>query len=174
MINLFFFLPHNYYYVRQLVRQTGEEINSVRRELKNLKDANLLNSEKRSHRLYYYPNPDSPLFVSLLILANQSSLLAQSLRNSGVDLLLYGFHFAAMAKTDTDLVDLLIVGNIYPKEVENMIKAEEKLRGREINYMIMGSEEFRLRKLKRDPILIEFLLHFPLIIIGDLNRLNHL
>ncbi|KKU20126.1 MAG: Transcriptional regulator, partial [Candidatus Saccharibacteria bacterium GW2011_GWA2_46_10] len=42
LINIFFTRPRELYFVRQLVRLCGEEINSVRRELSSLKNINLL------------------------------------------------------------------------------------------------------------------------------------
>jgi len=44
LINILFYQPEEIFYVRQLVRLTGEEINSVRRELGNLQKSGLIDS----------------------------------------------------------------------------------------------------------------------------------
>jgi predicted transcriptional regulator len=51
LITIFFSRVTELYYVRELVRATGEEINSVRRELENMKQSGLIASENRGNRL---------------------------------------------------------------------------------------------------------------------------
>src|SRR3989339_949803 len=97
LLKLFFSSPSDIFYVRQLVRLSGEEINSVRRELANLASAGILLSETRSNRLFYWPNSSHPLHLDLLVLAHKSSGLAQALQNKRrskeIKLLLYSYRF---------------------------------------------------------------------------------
>lgn len=165
LICLFFGNPQELFYVRELVRLTGEEINSVRRELANLKKINLLTSEARGNRLYYTTNPRHHLFNSLLLLGYRNSELAQKLEKA--KLLLVSFSFLLWQKARTDSIDLIIVGDMPLREAENAIKAEEKLRNIEINYMVMDQAELKLRQNKRDPFIVDFFLSSPLVIIGN-------
>ncbi|MFA6007630.1 MAG: hypothetical protein WC784_03205 [Candidatus Shapirobacteria bacterium] len=165
LICLFFGNPQELFYVRQLVRLSGEEINSVRRELANLKKANILLSEARGNRLYYTTNSHHHLFNSLLLLAYRNSDLAIKLDKA--KLLLVSFHFLLWEKARPDSIDLIIVGELPIREVENAIHAEEKLRGVEINYMVMDQSELKLRQNKRDPFIVDFFLSSPLVIIGN-------
>lgn len=165
LICLFFGNPRELFYVRQLVRQSGEEINSVRRELANLKKANILLSEARGNRLYYTTNPRHHLFNSLLLLAYRNSDLALKLDKA--KLLLVSFSFLLWQKTHNDSIDLIIVGDLPLREVENAIHAEERLRNVEINYMVMDQAELKLRQNKRDPFIVDFFLSSPLVIIGN-------
>ena len=165
LICLFFGNPKELFYVRQLVRSSGEEINSVRRELANLKKANILLSEARGNRLYYTTNPHHHLFNSLLLLAYRNSELALKLDKA--KLLLVSFHFLLWEKARPDSIDLIIVGDLPIREVENAIHAEEKLRNIEINYMVMDQSELKLRQNKRDPFIVDFFLSSPLVIIGN-------
>lgn len=165
LICLFFGNPKELFYVRQLVRLSGEEINSVRRELANLKKANILLSENRGNRLYYTTNSHHHLFNSLLLLAYRNSELAIKLDKA--KLLLVSFHFLLWEKAHSDSIDLIIVGDLPLREVENAIHAEEKLRNVEINYMVMDQSELKLRQNKRDPFIVDFFLSSPLVIIGN-------
>lgn len=172
LINIFFYLPNEIFYVRQLVRLVDEEINSVRRELENLKKANLIQSEWRGNKLFYSVNKQSSLFADLLVLANKSSGLGAVLQEKKeiigqIRLLMYSFQFAAQENKSKDGIDLIIVGDISFNEVENLIKKEEEKRGREINYMVMEKSEFQLRRQKRDPFIVDFFLDYPIIIIGS-------
>jgi len=172
LIKVFFYTPNDIFYVRQLVRLIEEEINSVRRELQNLKTAKLIKSERRGNRLYYWANQQSPLFPQLLVLANKISGLALALSSpknveSGVKMLAYSHNFAINKANLSDEVDLIIVGHISPQKIEKYIKKEEETRCREINYMVMEKKELQLRKLKKDPFIVNFFLNCPLIIIGS-------
>ncbi|MEI8067496.1 MAG: hypothetical protein WCG91_00900 [Candidatus Shapirobacteria bacterium] len=172
LINTLFYLPKEIYYVRQLVRLLDEEINSVRRELDNLKKADIVESEWRGNRLYYWANQKNQLFHELLALANKTSGLGVKLQDKNNDigkikLLIYSYKFITCEKKNPDDIDLIIVGNVSYKEVENNIKQEEEIRGHEINYMIMDKNEFQMRKQKRDQFIVDFFLDCPVVIIGS-------
>lgn len=179
LINTLFYFPKEIFYVRQLVRLLDEEINSVRRELDNLKKADLIESEWRGNRLYYWANKKSCLFSELVTIANKSSGLGLKLQNKNenlgqIKLLLYSNKFIAGEKKSEDDIDLIIVGDVSYKEVENNIKQEEQTRGHEINYMIMDKNELQLRKNKRDQFIVDFFLDAPVVIIGNPEDISNL
>ena len=149
---------------------TLEEINSVRRELDNLKKAGIIESEARGNRLYYWANKSSSLFNDLLVLAHKTSGLGMAIKdkeNIGrVKMMLFSYNFLTNQPRSNDDVDIVLVGDISLREVESAIKKEEEKRGREINYMVMDKKELQLRKQKRDPFLIDFFLACPTVIIG--------
>lgn len=177
LIQIFFYSPQNFFYVRQLVRLTGEEINSVRRELSNLKSAGILFSESRANKLYYWANSDSPLFVELLTFANKTVGLGQNILEKidkfpQLKLLFYCYRFAVGSSVDSNAVDIVFVGDLLPREIEAQIADEQQRRGREINYMIMSKSEYRLRRQKRDPFIVDFFLDYPLLIIGSVKNIS--
>lgn len=172
LIGTLFFSPRDIYYVRQLVRLVGEEINSVRRELENMKKAGVLESEWRGNRLYYSANKNSPLFLDLLVIANKinglgSALIENKDKVGPVKLLVYSYNFLSGNPDRKGDIDLIIVGDISFREVEVLIKAEEERRGYEINYMVMDKNELLLRKQKRDQFIVDFFLNYPIVIIGS-------
>ena len=171
LINVLFYLPKDIFYVRQLVRLVDEEINSVRRELDNLKKAGVIESEWRGNRLYYSVNRQSPLFSDLVILANKSVGLGSALQSKkdrlgNIKMLIYSYKFMIGQENSND-IDLIIVGDVVYSEIENYIKQEQEKRGHEINYMIMDKEELKLRRQKRDQFIVDFFLDCPSVIIGD-------
>lgn len=175
LINVLFYSPQEIFYVRQLVRLVDEEINSVRRELDNLKKAGLINFEWRGNRLYYWANQNSPLFTNLITIANQNSGLGLKLQTKNenlgnLKLVFYTYNFLINNKKNPDDIDIIIVGDISFNEIESYLQQEEKVRGREINYMVMDKNEFILRKQKRDQFIIDFFLNCPIAIIGDLKE----
>jgi hypothetical protein len=165
LINIFFSKPREMFYVRQLVRLSGEEINSVRRELQNLKKINLLLSETRGNRLYYYPNLHHPLFSSLLTIAYKNLPSFSDL--SKAEAVVASFSFLTWDKVKTDVIDVIVVGDLTLRQVESSMKSEEKRRETEFNYMVMDRSELKLRQNKRDPFLVDFFLSSPIVIIGN-------
>ncbi|MFA5532677.1 MAG: hypothetical protein WDA13_03745 [Candidatus Shapirobacteria bacterium] len=179
LINALFYCPNEIFYVRQLVRLVDEEINSVRRELENLKKANLVSCEWRGNRLYYWANKQSSLFTDLLTIANQGSGLGLKFQGKSenvgsIRLVFYSYKFLIGDKKHADDIDIVIVGNVSFGEIENFVKQEEKIRGHEINYMVMDKSEFTLRKQKRDQFIVDFFLNCPIAIIGSLQEINNL
>jgi len=179
LINILFYNPQDIYYVRQLVRLTDEEINSVRRELANLLKSGVVSSEWRGNRLYYWADKQSSLFFNLLTIANQSSGLGLKLQNKNetlgtIKLVFYSNKFITGDKRNPDDIDLVIVGDVSLREIDSFIKQEQEVRGHEINYMVMGKGEFRLRRQKRDQFIVDFFLSSPIAIIGNQSEISTL
>jgi hypothetical protein len=172
LINIFFYSPENIFYVRELVRLTREEINSVRRELANLESSSILLKEIRGNRLYYWANSSSYLYYNLQILANKHVGLGAKFQENHLKLgklkaLFYSQEFLLHRLQNHGNIDLLIIGEVSLKLTEELVKTEEKVIGREINYMVMDISELNLRLSKRDPIMVDFLLKYPCQIIGN-------
>lgn len=170
LIAIFFSHITELYYVRELVRLTEEEINSVRRELENMKTSGLISSEVRGNRLYYWANRDHFLAYQLQILASQqippfSEVIENKAKIGNIKYILVSQEF--LNSTHGKGLDMIIVGDISLKPIEDIIKKAEATSLSEINYMVMDKEEFHIRQLKRDPILIEFLTNLPAIIYGQ-------
>jgi len=179
LINTLFYSPQEIFYVRQLVRLVDEEINSVRRELANLLKSGVINSEWRGNRLYYWADKQSPLFFNLVTIANQSSGLGLKLQNKNetlgtIKLVFYSNKFITADKRTPDDIDLIIVGDVSLREIDSFIKQEQEIRGHEINYMVMGKGEFRLRRQKRDQFIVDFFLGNPIAIIGNQSEISSL
>ncbi|MFA5894672.1 MAG: hypothetical protein WC851_02760 [Candidatus Shapirobacteria bacterium] len=177
LINLFFYSPGSLFYVRELVRLTQEEINSVRRELQNLEKHSIIQKEQRGNRLYYWSNPSHYLYYDLIILAHQhyglgSVIQENKLKLGKIKFLFYSQEFLTRPADSSHSVDLLLVGDVSLKLVGDYIKTEESTIGREINYMIMSVDELRLRLNKRDPVMVDFFLNYPALIIGQPDNLS--
>jgi uncharacterized protein len=172
LLQTIFYLPNEYYYVRELTRIVKEEINSVRRELKNLKTAGLINSEWRANRLYYWANPNSLLFKDLLSLVHKTSgfglKVSKNKEKTGqIKYLIYSQNFIRNLPNSGQDLDFLIVGRVIIPEVGELVREEEKRRGREVNYTVVSQEEFSMRLKNRDPFVVDLLLGDRVFIIGD-------
>jgi hypothetical protein len=156
---------------------TGEEINSIRRELQNLEKHSIVAKEVRGNRLYYWANPNHYLHYDLIVLAHQHTGLGSIIQENRLKLgkikfLFYSQEFLTHPSDSAHSVDLILVGDISLKIVSEYIKDEESIINREINYMVMSVDELKLRLNKRDPVMVDFFLNYPALIIGQPESLS--
>lgn len=171
MIKLFFLNPDQIYYVREITRMVKEEINAVRRELLRMTDAKILRSENRANRVYYSLNKNYLFYQELQQMAFKSGNFATKLfkirkKLGDIKYAMCSDKFIYNKKDDKNL-DILIIGEVVLKELEVLIKQEEKRLGREINYTVFDEAEFNFRKKRNDPFLMDILYHKKIMLIGN-------
>lgn len=176
VLSLFFLDPSKDVHIRGIVRMIDEEINAVRRELRNLESAHVLMSEKRGNRVYYRVNPDSPIYYELLGLINKEfglgGIILENLEKLGsvTFALLTSAYIENHHPSQYD-VDLFIVGDVNMKGVSSVIKEAESKLKREIRYTVMNGEEFDFRKKKRDSFVMNILFKHKIMLVGNENKL---
>lgn len=178
ILELFFSNLTEMYHVRGIVREIGEEINAVRRELLKLEISGILKKEPRGNRIYYFIRNDYPMFGDLLSIVAKSTGLGKSILDSRSKLGKVGFVMFSgkFARTKTrkkdDEVDILVVGEVVLPELASVVRNFESKLGREINYTVMTKEELDYRKKRRDPFLQSIFLGSRVMIIGDEEELT--
>ncbi len=156
LLQTFLYQPDEIFYVRQLVRKIGEEINAVRRELSRMERAGMVKKEARGNRLYYFFNRDYPLYEELLSMVHKTIGLGKEIiKNKSklgrIKLVMFSGRFARRLPLEEGGVDLLIVGEVDMQVLSRLIKAEEARVKREINYTVMTKDEFNFRKRGETP-----------------------
>lgn len=169
ILSLFLLNPDKEYFVRELTRELDEQINSVRRELDNLKKMGLLKSRVKSRKKFYAVNTGHILFRDLrnvIIKATNSSenLIKQIQKMGKVDFLLVSGVF--LYKDGP--VDLLIVGEVNRDELEAFLDTLETSSA--IKFSILSTEDFVYRVKCRDQFILD-LIQDPENIIG-VNKLE--
>jgi len=154
-LTLFLLNPGSDFYIREIVRITGENINAVRRELGNLESFGLLFGEKKGNQQYYTVNTGHFLFTDLqkIVLKTKGivGILKRALGSDGITcMFIYGSFARGIAGAKSD-IDLFIVGSIDEDQLIPVIHSCEQETGREINYTLMTSAEFSRRKNNNDP-----------------------
>lgn len=172
ILKLFFTDLKKEIHIRGIVRKIEEEINAVRRELKNLEKAEILKREARGNRHYYSINKKSPLFDQILGLINKEfGLGGEIIKNMDI---IGETSFAILTRSyiyntyesDND-VDLMLVGKIKMNETAKIIKNCESFLGREVRYTILSDEDFQFRKKKRDSFTLNIIHRRHILLIGD-------
>ncbi|NQV89803.1 helix-turn-helix transcriptional regulator [Candidatus Uhrbacteria bacterium] len=169
LIALFLQQPGDTFFVRELTRRIDAQLNSVRRELKNLVELGLLyekvGEKKDAKRLsdrkkYYGVDKDFILFEDLRSLFQKVQILlkqnlVQEIQEKGkIDY----FAFTGRFVDATDIAtDILIVGSIKQEDLEKVIGKFEDEIPYEINYTLMPKDEFLDRRQVSDRFLSSIL-----------------
>ena len=154
--------------------RTPSQINSVRRELANLKAIGLVRSHAKNGKIYFQANTKSDLFPDLkklfgkvaqeTVYENQLADKLKALGNiSYAALLGYFVQDAAME------VDLFVVGNIDKVKLKPIIKELSDEVGHEVNFTVMTPEEFQERHMLFDRFLTEIIAAPKIIVIDYLG-----
>ncbi|MBI4035177.1 MAG: hypothetical protein HY381_02160 [Candidatus Chisholmbacteria bacterium] len=164
--------PGEMYYVRELTRLTGEEINAVRRELGRMTERGMVKTEPRGNRIYYYFRKDYLFYEELLRLAVKTTGLGgEIIKNRAklgkIKLVMFSGKFVHYQERRQDEVDVLVVGTVVLPELAKLIRAEEANRKSEVNYTAMTGEEFGFRKARRDPFIVSIISQSRVIVIGS-------
>lgn len=182
LLALFLQHPDDAFFVRELTRKIGAQLNSVRRELKNLQEIGLVseqeNSEKKKSsslaekKKFYIANKDFVLFKDLRGLFTKVHIL---LKNSLVQEIddkgdIHFFAFTgAFVDDDNVPTDLIIVGSIDQKALQTVISKFEEEMSHEINYTLMPKDEFLYRHQVSDRFLSSILDAKKVVVINRLN-----
>lgn len=174
LLNLFVHNQDEKFFVRELTRRIHAQLNSVRRELKNLLELGLIKEvsvavaeglekgkkTKREKKRYYQAETTSELFSDLRSLLQKVQIMVkkdfvQQIDGSGsILLLLLTGRFVDQREIP---VDLLIVGAIEEKTLQKLLQGFEVELGQEINYTLMTKEEFAYRRQVSDRFLSDIL-----------------
>lgn len=172
VLHLFLGNIEEMFHVREIVRRVEEEINAVRRELMLLEKRGILNREARANRVYYSLNTNYPFYYDLIKIHAKEAGLGRDIIKNRVKLgkikyAMVSGEFSRNLPNNGESVDLLVVGVVVVPELSLIIKKEEEMRKREINYTIMNEDEFNFRKQRRDPFISSIIHGSRVMLIGD-------
>jgi DNA-binding transcriptional ArsR family regulator len=144
LLATFLLHPDQEYFVRELTRLLDEQINSIRRELENLKEIGLVKSRAKNRRKYFKVNVEFPIFTELRnifgkLTKGESVFLSELKRVPGVKLLVLAGSFVS----EVDRVDLLLVGDISKEAVEKLLAQDPAMKS--VKYSIFSQADFLYR-----------------------------
>lgn len=148
----FFLNSSNSSYLRNLESEFGESTNAIRLELNKFEDAGLLNSSLKGNKKYFKANTDHPLYNDL------NSML---LKFTGLDKIVEkvisklgdlekAYVVGNLAKgLNTEVVDLVFIGDIDKKYLFGLIEKAEDLIHKKIKYVLYSKSEWDSEDLEQ-------------------------
>lgn len=161
------------FHVRDIVRQTKEEINAVRRELINLEKAGLFIREPKFNRVYYNLQTTYPLYPELRAMICKEyglggSIIHEKEQLGDIKYAVLGNTYITNQPMNPTELDFLVVGESVNMERLNIIvKTIELDKQREINYTVLNTEQFELQKKRRDGYIKNFIDGTKVFLIGS-------
>lgn len=151
----FFLNSNTTSYLRGLESEFGESTNGIRLELNKLESAGMLRSFSKGNKKYFQANTTHPLFqeVHKIILKHVGiDQLVETVTNRLGDLekvYLVGSFSKGM---DSNIIDIVVVGDIDKSYLIKLIDKAEGLINRKIRYLIFSPNEFgKEQKAQFDP-----------------------
>ena len=154
LLSTFLLHPEQEFFIRELTRLLDEQINSIRRELENMKRIGLVKSRSRNRKKYFRVNPEFPFYTELRnifgkAVQGESAIVAELKQISGIKLLVLAGAFVG----EDDQVDLLIVGDVRKKDIETLLSRDPALRT--VKYSIFSVADFLYRLNLKDKFIRE-------------------
>jgi DNA-binding transcriptional ArsR family regulator len=156
LLSTFLLHPEEEYFIRELTRLLNEQINSIRRELENLRRIGLVRARHRNRKKYYRVDPEFPLFSELRSMfakeVQSENTVVNSLKKlQGVELIVLAGTFVG---TETK-VDLLVVGNVKKEMLEAILLQDPELKN--VKYSIFSEADFLYRLSLKDRFVTDIL-----------------
>ncbi|HNZ86443.1 MAG TPA: winged helix-turn-helix domain-containing protein [bacterium] len=173
ILRLFFAKQDSMFFVREITRELGEQINSVRRELENLEKIGLLKYEEKNNKKFYYINKNFILFEELRNIIIKSRVLLEKeyirrlKRLDGVKYLALTGYFVDLK--DETLTDMIIVGKINKSIIEKIVDQMSSEFMVDLNYTLMDQKEFNYRCGMTDRFLYNILKNKKIVIIDKIK-----
>ncbi len=138
--------PQEEYFIRELTRKLDEQINSIRRELDNLKKVGFLKTKTKNRKKYYQINTDFILldeFRSIFVktMSNDQTMAKDIAKLGNVKLLALSGQFVNL---ETDSVDMLIVGDIDKEKLSVYLNQQVRSK-RPVRFTTMSEEDYKYR-----------------------------
>ena len=180
LLRLFLDYPEKAFYVRELARELGAQLHSVRRELENLESLGLLKvmpgsgkEKEDAQKKYYVMDTGFILYAELRALFLKARLLIEKdlvrhLQEIGrIQYLALTGMFVGLTEWPTDI---FIVGSVNRKKIRLLIRRFEKELHQSINYTVMTKPEFRYRREITDRFIFNILENKKIVIIDKIFK----
>jgi len=145
LLRVFLLSPDEEFFIRELTRKLDEQINSVRRELDNLKKIGLLKSRVRNRKKYYTVNKNFLIFTELrdifIKAGSNDEHMGRAISKMGqIDFLLLSGIFVGRDSS----VDILVVGEVDKKRLQDYL--DKSVKGKnDIKFTIISTKDFLYR-----------------------------
>jgi len=156
----FFLNSHATAYLRSLESEFGESSNGIRIELNRLENAGLLRSDSEGNKKIFRANTQHPLFQEihniLIKHIGLDQVIENVIRRLGDVQFVYLVGDFSKGR-DSQVIDLILVGNFDKSYLTSLVEKAEKVVGRKIRYLLYSPEEAQMidwKQFEPEPLLL--------------------
>lgn len=149
------------FFIRELCRDTDEQINAVRRELMNLEALTILKSYEQNKKKYYAMNRNCAIYNEIREMFLKSYNVLTPVKEffkgrKNLDLVTISETILDFRnETTNNIVDIFIIGELDKIEFNNFL--EKSFFGKKVKYAIMSLEDFMNRLEYNDKLVLSIL-----------------
>lgn len=158
LLTTFLLNPDEEYFIRELTRKLDEQINSIRRELDNLKKIGLLRSKTRNRKKYYIVDKNFLIFNELKTIILKTNHFDEDLvrgvsRLGDVEFMILSGMFVGKEGAQADM---LVVGDIDKNKLQSHLNESTKGK-KEVKFSLLSKTDFLYRIEMKDKFIHEML-----------------
>jgi uncharacterized protein len=158
-------------HLRELARQAGFSLGTVRQELHKLLQRDLVTTRRGGNRLYYRANTEHPLYPEIRQLVLKTVDVVEIFRSildrEGVEAAFVFGPLPSPQEKAASKIDLMVLGDVEPLILKRWLAGAPARIGRKVVFYTMTREEFRRRLEKGNKFLSQVLESPKLFIIGS-------
>ena len=149
------------FFIRELCRDTDEQINAVRRELMNLEALTILKSYEQNKKKYYMMNHNCVIYHEIVEMFLKSYNILVPVKEffkwrKNLDLVTISEAVLDFRnETTNNIVDIFIIGDLDKIEFNNFL--EKTFFGKKVKYAIMSLDDFSNRLEYNDKLVLSIL-----------------
>jgi DNA-binding HxlR family transcriptional regulator len=169
LINLFLAHPQRSFSATELRISTGISSGFLKKTLRELSKMEFVTvMEKKKHK-YYQVNRHFALYPELINMLRKNKtypvdeLARAAVRVGECKLIAFTGVFAGKPRIETDI---LFVGRISPRKLDQFLRLAEKFAEQEVNYSVFTSSEFEYRQIMNDRFVKNILENDPAMILN--------
>jgi predicted nucleotidyltransferase len=158
ILDYFFLNPEARHYINELAKKLDLDPKNVYRKLIEFEKEGLLNSFIQGKEKFFFLNDKFPLLEQYRQIFLKTAGLEDILKKllEGMTGISEAYIFGSYAKNRMDSssdIDVLVIGGHSVIELQKKIIKIQKETGREFNLINIGSDEFKKKRAKHDPLL---------------------
>jgi predicted nucleotidyltransferase len=176
IFRILFGLQSGEIHLREIQRQTGFALGTVRQDIEKLVKLAVVTRRKDGNRVYYAANSEHPLTTNIrhLVLrtAGLADVLGPALANGKIRCaFVFGSLAAGIADAKSD-IDLMVIGESGLRKVSTLLAGIGNQLGREINPVVLEPAEFKRRIRAKDHFISSVMKTAKIFVIGSENDLK--
>ena len=176
LLSHFLMHPDAREHIRALASRVDAQYNAVWKELKNLENAGLLQSESIGGRKVYTLNPHASIIPELRSILLKTVAAGNHVRASlgSLEGIKVAFIYGSFAKGEVDAdsdLDIMFIGDIDLETIAPVINQLETMLARDVNYVLFTENEWNSRLEDKEPFVINVHNEQKIMLIGSQDDL---
>lgn len=169
--------PGERFYASQLIRELDIASSAAQKELARLQGAGLLISEREGNARFYRANTEHPVYSELKNIVYKTEGFGDCIRKQlerldGVKAaVIYGSVAKGSEGVGSD-IDLLVLGDVLPSDLDEAVARAEELIDREVNATVLSVAEWRDRLNRRQAFASDIMAGSKIFILGGEDDLR--